>query len=221
MGAGSAQLIEHLRRFGTPDAIGNMVLKGESGYRRLPIGERRALLAAALEDGTELAVTASARWGRDPEEMARTLGLTVEFVAETSDYGTSIVFADYWEKLKTIRLYRPAIAGMNAALADPAWAEWLGIADAAPAFVAHEIYHHLDVSRGKGQLVRRHRVSHVKIGRWHWDRSLRSMTEVAAGSFVRQLLNLNVHAKCLEFAVLQQANPHGAMQLALELAPGA
>ena len=214
------QLINYLRLLGTPEAFGNLILQGDSCCRRLTPDKRRALLGAALTDGNELAKLASARWGRDPKPMANTLGLTVEIVAGSSDYGTNIVFADYWNKLKTIRLYRPAIAHMNLALADPAWANWLGIADVSPVFIAHEIYHHLDVNRGKNQLVRRHPVSQIKVGRWQWDRHVRVLAEVAAGSFVRQLLNLEVHAKCLEFAALYKANPQNALQIAAGLASG-
>lgn len=214
------QLISHLRSFGTPEAFGNLILKDDARCRRLASDERRALLAIALADGTELARSASARWGGDPRVMAQALGLKVETVAENSDYGTNVVFADYWHRLKTIHLYRPAIAGVNVALREPAWANWLGITDASPAFIAHEIYHHLDLSRGRDQLGRRHQVARVKCGCWQWETPVRVMGEVAAGNFVRQLLNLEVHAKCLEFAALHQANSEHALQIAAGLAVG-
>ncbi len=216
----AARLVATLRASGTQGAFGHLMLADDPRYRRLSRVEQHHLVAAAVADGAELAATAIARWSNDPHQLTQALHLAVQNLPDDSGYGTTKVFADYSNRLMTIRLYWPAITYLNRGLADPAWQDWLGITDATPVLIAHEIYHHLDTIRGACRLVRRYPVAVFRLGAWQWMTPMLALTEIAAGSFAQRLLNLPAHAKCLDFAALHLADADHALRMAARLSDG-
>jgi hypothetical protein len=72
-------------------------------------------------------------------------------------------------------------------------AEVLGLNSCAPAFVAHELYHHLDNLRTQ-PIGRQHRVTLLPLGPWRLTSGVSILAEIAAGSFAQRLLALPIHA---------------------------
>ncbi len=213
---GVQSLAAALRDRATPETLGHFILRGDPQSRHVPEAERSRLVAEALADGARRAAAARARWGDTPDAITRALGLAVDESAAEGGYGTTVVFAEYCAVPRIIRLYHPAIDRLNVALADPAWRRLLGIADATPVFLAHEIYHHLDMV-DEAPIARRYPVTLLRLGAWRWTSGIAALSEIAAGSFAQRLLGLPVHAKLLDFVALHAADPALAAREAASL----
>lgn len=207
-----------LRETATPAALGHFILRGDLQYRRIAEAARRGLIAGAIADGARQAELVRTRWGSDAGHIARMLHLRVEVTRDEEGGGTTVLFGEYRSRSRTVRLYRPAIERLNAALADAVWQDWLGIADAMPVFLAHEIYHHLDTTESGVPVARRTPVCLLQIGTWRWTSGIQALSEIAAGSFAQTLLGLPVHAKLLDFVMLHAADAELAARAAASLA---
>ncbi|HKQ25979.1 MAG TPA: hypothetical protein VJT81_16150 [Burkholderiales bacterium] len=111
-----------------------------------------------------------------------------------------MIYAEYAVRPPSITLYAPAIRRLDALIVKQPRIDW-GIEQTRPVFVAHELYHHFDLMRGKDALIRWHRVNMVKLGRWTWTVGLSTLPEIAAGAFAQQLLGLAFHPKLLDVLV--------------------
>jgi hypothetical protein len=61
--------------------------------------------------------------------------------------------------------------------------------------------------RGKEALIRRHRTTILKLGRWTWTAGLSTLPEIAAGAFAQQLLGLDFHPKLLDLLLTHPTPP--------------
>jgi hypothetical protein len=107
----------------------------------------------------------------DIDALAGLLGVAVETVDADGGYGTVIVFADYTPRPPLVRLYRPAIAALDARLeAYPDRA--LLPQGSRPVLLAHELFHHWEAL--------------------HPDQAppMRAQSETAADAFAQALLGL-------------------------------
>ena len=117
----------------------------------------------------------------DPAALAAALGIRVMDEEGDGGFGSVVVFADYTPRPPTVRLFRPAIAALDARLA--AYPEALP-AGSRPVFLAHELFHHWEELHPEKALLRRFR-----------DRRL---PELAAGAFAQELLGLKHHPAALD-----------------------
>ena len=179
-------------------ALGLMRLRADPQYARIPERDRPALVDAALEDGASWADAVRVRWGTQPSVVARRCDVPVIDSDAESGYGSVIVFAEYATRPPCVTLYRRAIARLNRVLAQTAVCAPLGIEDAGPALLAHELYHHFDCTSDREPLARRHRVEIFALARWRWTSGLTSLAEIAAGAFAQRLLGLRFHPALFE-----------------------
>jgi hypothetical protein len=119
-------------------------------------------------------------------------------------FGSTVTYAEYAVSPPSITLYTPAIRRLDALIAKQSRFDW-GIERTTPVFLAHELYHHFDCMRGMEALIRRHRVSIMKLGRWTWTAGLTTLPEIAAGAFAQQLLGLDFHPKLLDDLVTERS----------------
>ena len=197
----------------TPEAIGMLLLRDDPQFARIDVGGARPLVEAALEDGRRLASVIRLTCGVAPVVIAERNAVRVVEVGEANDYGTTVVYAEYTERPPEIRLFLPAIRALNRCLTDSELCRAMGLADVAPVFLAHELYHHLDCLRDSDRLVARHRVPLLRLGPVHWTTGLASLPEIAAGAFAQHLLGLRYHPKILDLITLFHADPRAALRM--------
>jgi hypothetical protein len=181
----------------TPAALGLMALSSDVQFHRIPEAERGEWVELALQDGRCLARSARKQWGADPFVIAGRCNVSIMESHGEAGFGSTVIYAEYAVSPPSITLYAPAIRRLDALIARRSPFQ-LGIERTTPVFLAHELYHHFDCLRGKEALIRRHRVSILKLGRWTWTAGLSTLPEIAAGAFAQQLLGLAFHPKLLD-----------------------
>jgi len=208
-------LVELLRAVAdTPaETLGLLMLTNDPAAARLSIGSRRAAVRAALDDGAAGARGLAARWDTSaPDAIARSLGIALVDSDAEAQFGSLLRYAEYRSDPPEIHLFRRALARLDRALADPAIGGLLGIATSAPVFVAHAIYHHVELTRAALPLGRRHAVT-ARFGPLRWRRSLPSLSEIAAGACAQTLLGLPHHPKLLDLIALYDRDPAAAARM--------
>jgi hypothetical protein len=215
-----ARMLQRTAPFATPRALGLWLLREDPQYARIEPGRREALVEAALADGRHLADESRACWGDEPAAIAAACGLSVVECDAEQGWGTTVVYADYDERMGAIRLFAPAIARLERGLACTVVSQIAGIRSARPMLLAHELYHHLDAARAGPPLARRHRVTLLALGRWRWTSGLASLSEIAAGAFAQRLLRLRWHPKFFDLITAHDVHPVAACRLAAALLPG-
>jgi hypothetical protein len=139
-------------------------------------------LIDATARGQEAARQVRAAFGDvDLDTLAKRMGVAVETSDRDGGYGTVIVFADYTPRPPRIRLYRAAIAALDARLDGYPDRDLLPAGTRA-VFLAHELFHHWEALHPDQALSRR-------------DRTL---SEMAADAFAQSLLSLRHHPALLE-----------------------
>ena len=186
----------------TSTALGLLALSSDVQFHRIPEVYRSRWVALALQDGRSVAQRACQQWGSDPFVVAACCDLPVIESQTEAGFGSTVVYAEYAVSPPSITLYTPAIRRLDALIAKHSRFDW-GIERTTPVFLAHELYHHFDCMRGEDALIRRHRVSILKLGRWNWTAGLSTLPEIAAGAFAQQLLGLAFHPKLLDRLLLK------------------
>lgn len=181
-----------------PQALGLLQLREDQQYPRIPADGRVALVEAALEDGRTLADRTRELWGQDPATIAVRCDVPVFPRENNAGFGSVVVYAEYASQPPSITLYLPAIRRLDRLIVDYGVQVCRGIVSTMPIFLAHELYHHFDCTRGSARLSRRHVVRIFSIGPWHWTSGLPSLAEIAAGAFAQRLLGLSFHPKLLD-----------------------
>jgi hypothetical protein len=199
------------------ERLGVLVLRDDPQFGRIPQSRAPALVAAALADGQCFAEDLAARLGRCPDALAEALRVPVRDLARDSDYGTTVVYAEYLTRPPRIRLYRRPLQALARHLQPDAPGAPLAIEDVRAIYLAHELYHHLDATRSGPSLAAQHRVTVCSVGRWRWTSGLASLPEIAAGAFAQALLGLRYHPKLLDLFTLFDAGPQAAARFVAAL----
>jgi len=186
----------------TSSALGLLALSSDVQFRRIPVAQRTELVEHALKDGRLLAQRVCQQWGSDPSVIAGRCNLPIIENPTEAGFGSTVIYAEYAVSPPSITLYTPAIRRLDALIAKHRRFDW-GIERTTPVFLAHELYHYFDCMRGKDALIRRHRMSIVKLGRWNWTVGLSTLPEIAAGAFAQELLGLSFHPKLLDLLLLK------------------
>lgn len=194
----------------TARRLAALILGEDPRAARLSIRRACELVDAALTDGVELAAWVARQWGHDPDRIAAAAGIDVIDVDGSNDYGSTRVYAEYLPRGQRVYLYRPALAAIDRHLHSDALGALLGVRAAREVFLAHELYHHFDLTREAGPLASRHRVVLLTLGRWRWTSGLPVLAEIAAGAFAQTLLGLRCHAKLLDVLTLFDHAPQAA-----------
>jgi len=136
-----------------------------------------------------------------PGLLAARLGVSVAISNEPARLGSLWRLADYAARpTPSITLYCDGIAVIEAAAESRAF---LGDSNPRQILIAHELYHHIEITRPALQVNRRWQVTLIKLGRWRWQSGLPVLSEIAAGAFAQTLLRLPVHPHVLNLVVLK------------------
>jgi hypothetical protein len=191
-----------------PERMGLFTLRSDPQLRHLLWEEQRDVVRVVLQAGEQAARDLQARYAaRAPSQLAEQLGVRVTICEEDARYGSILQYADYRSHPPEVRVYRRAMDRLNRLLADAAVGEMLGIQDATPVFVAHELFHHLDNLPGHQSVKRQRQVVVLKLGPIRVRSGLITAPEIAAGSFTQELLSLRFHPKLLDLVAIYSENP--------------
>lgn len=209
--AGLSANAERLNEISTisPEALGLTMLQTDPNAWRLDRDQQLAAVSEALVDGAATARHFRSRFGTSkPNEIANQLGLTIETTDSDPLVGSIWRFAEYRLRPPGILLYRHGIALLERELCGAAAARLIGQLGPRDVFIAHELYHHAETSRPEPPISRRHRVVLFRLGRWHWRTGIAALSEIAAGSFAQELLDLPCHPKILDAVALDAICKH-------------
>jgi len=187
-------------------ALGLAALSSDVQFHRVPEAQRGEWVEQALQDGWCLARQAGRQWGSDPFLIAARCNVPVVESQTEAGFGSTVIYGEYAARPPSITLYTPAIRRLDALVARQSRFDGR-IERTLPVFLAHELYHHLDCMRGKEALIRRHRTTILKLGRWTWTAGLSTLPEIAAGAFAQQLLGLDFHPKLLDLLLTHLSPP--------------
>jgi hypothetical protein len=204
----------------TAQALAFLQLREDPIYYRIPPTQQVDLVAAALGDGYALADQQRAQGFSHPWRIAQRLGVSVRESTEDASFGTTVVCAEYYTRQREIVLYTRVIERVQGMADDLLHGAAVSGApcDVRAAYLAHELYHHLDCLRGPDSIARRHRVCLLRIGRLRWTSGVSSLAEIAAGAFAQRLLDLDFHAKLLDLCVLLDRHTPAAQRFVQKLA---
>lgn len=216
--SGLCELLSEALPQATPRALGRLILAADPQIGRIALEQGDRLVDTALSDGESLACIALAQWGRAPEIVGQQIGLPVIDSHEESGYGSTVVYAEYGGRPPRIVLYRAALAKLDRQLAQPGMSELLGLIKARPVYLAHELYHHFDLTRAQPSIAQRNRAVLFQLGRFRWTSGVAALAEIAAGAFAQRLLGLRFHPKLLDLLPTYEANQASARRMAQALA---
>lgn len=189
----------------TPHALGLAMLSRDPVAARLSADAQHRLVSAALDDGTAVgAMLRACHPALAPEGIAAAFGISVVRTDAPPFAGPFWRHADYRSSPPEIRLFSTALAALDALLEQDGLGDLLGITDAAPVFVAHELYHHIEATRDEAPLARRHAVTRLQVGPLRLDAPVLAMPEIAAGACAQTMLGLRHHAAILDAVVLSR-----------------
>jgi len=209
------QALPHAR----PERLGHLILRGDPQFFRLTAEESEEVVRTALGLGVRYAEELVAEQGsRDPLALAARLGIKVVISDDRSRYGHVLQYAEYHSRPPQIQVYRKAMESINRLLEDPAIAELLGLSDVTPAFLAHELFHHLDNLPDRQPAKRVRQVVTMSLGPWRIRSGLIAAPEVAAGSFAQTLLPMPFHLKLFDLLAIFGESPIRAAEWARALA---
>lgn len=196
-----------------PERLGQLILRADPQFFRLTADESAEAVREALGLGARYAEQLAAEQGaRDPSSIAASLGIQVELSDETARYGNILQYAEYRSRPLRIKLYRKSMEGTNRLLEDPQVSDVLGLSDVAAAFLAHELFHHMDNLPNRVPAKRVRQVLTMKLGPWRLHSGLVTAQEIAAGSFAQALLRLPFHLKLLDLLAIYAESPTRAAE---------
>ena len=127
---------------------------------------------------------------------------SVEAIDDDPMAGSLWRFAEYRQRPPRIVLYHRGLALVDRTAIGPLATRLLGQATVQDVFVAHELFHHIEVVRSDIPIARRHQPTLFRIGNWHWRTGIAALAEIAAGAFAQSLLNLPCHPRVLDLVAL-------------------
>ncbi|MGB8397405.1 hypothetical protein [Bradyrhizobium sp.] len=183
----------------SPETLGLVMLEADPHGWRLDRSERLAAVADALGDGAAAAGNLRAQFpGLTPREIAHALGLPIHSTDDDPLVGSLWRFAEYQPRPSRILLYSRGLAPLDRMLVDPLAARLLGPATLQDAFIAHELFHHMEATRSTPPIARRYRPTLFRVGGWHWRTGIAALSEIAAGAFAQSLLGLPCYPRVLD-----------------------
>jgi hypothetical protein len=217
---GLAELLNAASRYATPEALGLLILSSDPQIRHLQTANHLEVVRSALAEGRRIAADLRSRFGDTPPDgIARALGLTVRESTGDPIRGGVLVYAEYCEKTSEILLFREALRLLWTGLENVTAAHSFKATDLVQMFVAHELYHYVEVAakQHRSTIARRHCVTVAKLGAWRWHSGLVSLGEIAAGSCAQELLGLDCHPKMFDLIALHQLDVAAARAMVTAL----
>jgi hypothetical protein len=196
----------------TPEALALAMLEADPHARRLDRATQLAAVSDALADGA--AAARALRGGFSdcsPQAIAQALGVPIETIDDDPMIGRLWRFAEYRERPARILLYARGLAPLDRVVTGDLAARLLGQATPRDAFIAHELFHHIETIREDTPIAQRYRPSLFRLGGWHWRTGIPALSEIAAGAFAQELLGLPCHPRVLDLVARDAVSPNASV----------
>jgi hypothetical protein len=201
---------------GTERRFAYLTLSEDPFVHRLTPEMARQAVEVALAAGRTAADMAVARWGRDPEEIAAALNVSITRSHQPAQTGRSVLFSEYGNRPAAVILHAHSVEEANRLIRAHALESLLGVRDVGPVHLAHELYHHLEGQRLTPG-TSRFRVQTGRLGPLRFRTGLPSLSEIAADRFASAVLNLAVPPRALHFLTVHALNGEFAWSLCARL----
>lgn len=197
--------MEQVVAAGTARRLAHLTLMDDPFFLRIRSGMSAQAIDFALDAGQAAAAMVTSRWGREPYEIARALGVPVSCETERARAGKLVLFSEYGDRPPSITLHMATLDEANRMIEEHHLEELLGIGDVAPVHLAHELYHHLD-SQKLTPGTSPFRIENLRVGPLRTETTLPSLCEIAADRFAMALLRLRVPPRALQFLTIHAYN---------------
>ena len=201
---------------GTPRRFARLTLAEDPFFRRVPPGDEGRIVDFALRAGEAAAEMIVPTHGRILEAIAAGLRVAVQYSPEESQAGPFVHFSEYCEKPPTVTLFTESLENLRRLIQTHELEKILGLADAAPVHLAHEIYHHLETGKMTPGTAG-WRIETRRLGPIRFRTGLPSLAEIAADCFAGTLLQMKVPPRALQFITIYSRNSDYAWSLAEKL----
>jgi hypothetical protein len=201
------ELVTAALQSGSGDALWLAMLPADPVYRKIPADLRRPAVEQAAEFGRRAARDLRARLGAaDPSALSERLGVQVVWSDDPYVFGKIVQTSTYAQRLRTITIYTGSVEEMNRFLAAQDLLSILGISDAGPVYLAHELFHHLEED-SLGRAANLVRVTTLKLGPLVRRSGIGQLSEIAADAFAQTLLGLSFAPRLLDYLTVWIHNP--------------
>jgi hypothetical protein len=184
-----------------------LVLMGDPFYAKIPNERLSEAVQFGIDTGAALARKQISKFNtRDPIQLAEKLGIIIRHSQENSRRGPRVYHSEYSSPPPTILIYDMSMADIERMIDITGLKEILNTASSVPIYVAHEIYHHLEM-KVKPSPTASFRVSTFSFGPINLTSGLISLSEIAADSFAQELLDFKYPPKLFEQLTIYRHNP--------------
>jgi len=184
--------------------MGYVELMRDTIFEKIPKERRLELINYAIETGQNTARNIAKEYGtKNVISIAKKLGVEVVYSPNENVIGGIKKRADYLMKPPTIIVYKESISEILHLTKHQPF-RTLKKEEIVAAHIAHELFHHIERTR-IGQVSQRFKVDIVKLGPFRIRSGIRSLSEIAAHSFAKAMLNLPYSPKIFDLYFNQNA----------------
>ena len=194
----------HLRKQRIDHALASEILRHDPVFHHIPLSAVPKLTSCALERGEEVADAVYKKYGtRDPLRLARHMDIRILFDITYSPSRALTVLSRYHEKPPTIIIYESAIRQCRDNMARWEIKQKTFLSELTQICAAHEIYHHIE--RTTFDFIDlTYCVPIINLGFLKIEKSVRSLSEIAAHAFAKSYLRLPFLPCCLDAQLFEQ-----------------
>lgn len=179
--------------------IGYVELTEDIVFRKIPTDTRGKFVIGAIDIGRETARNIADETGtKYPVLIAEKIGAKVVISDKENVQGTLLIRSEYDPKLRTIFVYEGSLSPLRDSIRRHKLEQVFSIEDITAVHVAHELFHHIETTR-IGLVSRKFKVDTLNWGGFRIKSGVRTLTEIAAHSFAKTLLNLNFYPALLDY----------------------
>lgn len=191
-----AELVSAVLHRSADFALWSAMLREDPVFGKIPEDLRRPAVEQAMEYGSQASADLLSRFGEaDPAAISGRLGVRVAWSDDPHVFGKIVQTSTYVHRTRTITIYRGSVEEMNRFLAEQGLVQLLRVADVGPAYLAHELFHHLE-DETLGRAADLLQVITFKLGPIVRRSGIAQMSEIAADAFAQRLLGLPFAPGC-------------------------
>jgi hypothetical protein len=159
----------------------------------------------AVKAGKKTAEAVEKQFGtKDPFAVAEKLGIKVVYKTMNPRRTHRLMCSEYDPGLlrpPTIILYNEPITWIKKLIREQRLQKILRIEDPTAVFLAHELFHHIEMEMEE-PIIRGFKITTFKWGSVRIEQEVAALSEIAAHSFAKNLLELPFHPKLIDYLII-------------------
>jgi hypothetical protein len=181
--------------------VARWTLSTDFVYRKIPPELHEVFLMYGINFGKGIAHAVKKKFGTsNPESIAKKLCVQVKRVPVERKIAGIQVRSEYYSDTFTIYLYEVSISEFKNMVRHYKLEELIPLESIDFICIAHELFHHIEVTE-TGLVSKKVKVTTCKIGPFHLRSGVPTLSEIAADSFVKTLLNLKCSPSLVDYVV--------------------